>query len=110
MRAGLLRNPISISAPGSAKDAFGQLVPGGSTLVLETNAAIAAISGKEVYSLGAGFDGQVTHLITIRFPVGISIRSNMTIAFGTREFLVQFARDPDERQRQLQILCLELGL
>ena len=107
MRAGPLRYSISITAPSAARDAFGQSQSAGQpVLVLTARASIAALTGKEVFAAGAGFSGQLSHKVVIRNP-GVTIRNGMTVNFGVRRLQVQFAQDPDERGRELDIFCLE---
>lgn len=109
MQAGSLRYTIAIFQPGAAKDAFGQVSPSGSTLVLTTRAAISAASGREGFAQGAGFTELVTHQIVIRYPHTVLIRNGMTIRFGTRNFVIQYLADPTELKRQLKLLCLEIN-
>lgn len=106
MRAGLLRDTITIRAAGSKQDKFGQKIASAGDDVLTAAASIVALSGREIYALGPGFDGQVSHRIVIRFPE-VTIRNGMTVNFGVRTFRVQVAMDPDERRRELHLICLE---
>lgn len=108
MRAALMRQRIVINQPGATgQDSFGQPldgVPGDK--VLCTWAQIAAVTSREVYALGAGFDGQVTHKVTIRWTA-TPITAGMEIQYGTRTFRVQAVSDPTELRRELDLLCLE---
>ena len=110
MRAALMRQRIILAEPGATgQDAFGQpLDATAGDPVLSTWAGIAAVTSREVYALGAGFDGQVTHKVTIRW-VSTPITAGMVVLYGTRTFRVQAVSDPTEMRRELDLLCLELS-
>jgi SPP1 family predicted phage head-tail adaptor len=67
-------------------------------------AAIRALSGQELYR-AQQIVNQVTHLITIPYIAGLS--AGMTIVFQTRTFQIMAIQDPDERQIELRLLCVE---
>jgi SPP1 family predicted phage head-tail adaptor len=48
---------------------------------------------------------EVTHRITIRYRDGLLTR--MLIQFRSRTFTIERILDPDERQVELQMLCIE---
>ena len=108
MRAALMRQRITINQPGTTgQDGFGQPIDGvAGDKVLCTWAQIAAVTSREVYALGAGFDGQVTHKVTIRW-ISTPLIAGMTVQYGARTFRVQAVSDPTETRRELDLLCLE---
>ena len=108
MQAGQLRNWITVSAPLSAQDTYGQPVQGSgpASPVLSTWASIAAVTGRDVYAQGAGFTQQITHKLRIRWTA-TPIAAGMTVTFGTRFFLIQVVSDPDEMRREQDLLVLE---
>lgn len=108
MEAGLLRRPITISSPATTQDAFGQPLPTFNT-VCNTWASINTITSKEVYALGSGFTSQVTHRITVRYNPDVVIKAGYLITYMARQFQVQAVSDPDESQRQLNLMVLELS-
>ena len=108
MRAGAMRQRITIAAPGTGgQDSYGEPVDQATgATVLSTWARIAAVTSREVYALGAGFDGQVTHKVTIRWTA-TALGAGMSVVYGTRTFQVQAVSDPDEMRRELDLMCLE---
>ncbi len=105
LAAGSLRYPITIAAPSTSQDSSGNNVTTFSPL-LTTRASIKAVTGKDIYALGAGFTSTVTHKVTIRFPI-VAIAAGMQVQYGGRTFLVQVASDPDELRVQLDLMCEE---
>jgi len=57
----------------------------------------------------SGFTSQVTHTITIRYPRGLTVLSNMRVNYEQRIFLIQAVLDPDEKKRELNLICFELN-
>lgn len=106
MRAGPMRYRIKVLALPTDQDSGGQPITGQPALFLETAAAIRTVSSKEIYRLGPGFQGQVTHAITIRYPDKLP-SAGMKILFRNRTFLLQTCSDPDERMRELDLMVLE---
>lgn len=49
---------------------------------------------------------QATHLVTIPYIPGVTTQTN--IVFGSRTFHVQDVVNPDERSRELQLICIEV--
>ena len=107
MRAGNLKRRITVQAPSTSKDSFGQPVDTW-TDVLSTWAEVATVTGKEIYALGSGFTAQVTHRITLRYP-SVAITAGMRVNFRGRLFTVQVPSDPTEDRRELDLMCLELS-
>jgi len=103
MQAGSLKRPIEIQVPSTTKDEFGQPTQTWTTL-LQT---WADIHTKEVYALGAGFNSQVSHKITIRFQPAVTITAGMQVVYLSRIFIIQAVSDPTEERRELDLLCLE---
>ena len=106
LASGDLNRRITIQQPSSNKDQYGQPLQTWAD-VLSTWAAIKAATSKEVYA-ASGFTSQISHKITIRFPVQ-TIRSNMRVVYRARVFDVQAVSDLDESRVQLDLLCLELN-
>ena len=104
--AGSLKRPIEIDVPSTTKDEFGQLTQTWTPLLF-TWAEIHTITSKEVYALGAGFNSQVSHKITIRFQPAVTITAGMQVVYLSRIFIIQAVSDPTEERVQLDLLCLE---
>lgn len=110
MRAALMRQEITIVQPGAAgQDQYGEPAPAmlPAALVFQTWAQIAAVTSREVYALGAGFTGQVTHKVTMRWTA-TPIAAGMQVLYDGRTFEVQSVSDPTEMRRELDLMCQEL--
>lgn len=108
MRSGALRHRIQILAAPVTQDAGGEPITADPTVLFECAAAIRAATSKEIYALGPGFTAQVTHAVTIRYPANLPPQGAQ-IRFRDRTFQLQTFSDPDERQRELDLMVLELG-
>lgn len=109
--AGALRTPIIIQAPSSASDGCGGVSSTWNT-VLTTWAAISTVSQREVYQTGQGsqFTAQVTHRVQIRWPgATLGIAGGMQVVFGTRVFAIQTVENVQERNRILNLMCVEIN-
>jgi SPP1 family predicted phage head-tail adaptor len=106
MRAGALRNKITIYAQPSTQDSFGEPVAAEPVVFLKCCAAIALASSREIYALGPGFTSQVTHKITLRYPDTLP-QAGMAVTYCGRTFVIQSVADPTERRRELDLMCLE---
>jgi len=105
MQAGELKRRITIEMPTSTQDSFGQPAETWTT-VLSTWAGIRTATGKDIYALGAGFTSQVTHKVTMRFPVP-TITTKMRAVYRGRTFIIQAVSDPDESRREVDLMVLE---
>jgi SPP1 family predicted phage head-tail adaptor len=96
---------ITFLDPGTDRDQDGNLLP--PTVFAE--GVYAKIEG--LWATGAAAKtGQqliteLSHRITIRYRDGLLTR--MTIQFRGRTFTIERILDPDERQVELQLLCIE---
>ena len=111
LNAGDLRQRIVVQSPSAASDAFGQTAADdaqGWTTAFTVWAMVRPLNGKDVYALGAGFTSQVTHKVSIRWP-GSWVTSQMRIQYDGRTFKIQAVSDPDEKKRQLDLICMELN-
>ena len=61
-----------------------------------------------MYATGAGFTGQLTHKVVIRYPA-VKITTGMQVLYMDRTFLVQTVTDPNENRVELDLMCLELS-
>jgi len=67
-------------------------------------ASIVLLQGRELDKTQQ-IVAEVTHKIIIPYISGID--SGMLVQFGTRMFVIQAVQDIDERQFQLNLLCVE---
>jgi len=104
MRAGTLRNRVTIQEPveGSA-DALGQK-PVTWSDVVEVWAAVLPQSGREFYR-AQQIRAELTHLLSIRYRSGIN--ATLRIKLGTRYLYVVAVENVEERNHELLLLCVE---
>lgn len=108
MRSGAMRHRITVLALPATQDAAGQPVTALPTPLFKTWAEIRKATSKEIYALGAGFTAQVTHAIRIRYPKTVPA-AGMQVTFRGRTFRIQTSVDPDELERELDLMVLETG-
>lgn len=103
MRAGQLRNRISIEARAIAQDSFGDGKPSW-TLVATVWGSLSPMSGQENWQANQ-VRPDVTHTIRIRHYADLTPRHRLRI--GTRIFGVESILDTDNRHRELVVNCRE---
>lgn len=102
MRAGTLRHRVAIQSATQSVDDFGSPTATWTTLAT-VYARVEAISGRE-YFAAAQKQSEVTHRVTVRYRDDVT--PTMRIMWGSVELLVESVL-PDERQRQLEIMCVQ---
>lgn len=96
---------ITIMDPGTDRDQSGNLLPP----AVFADAIYAKIEG--LWATGAAMKAtqqlitEVSHRITIRYLEGLLTR--MYVQFRSRTFTIERIVDPDERQVELRLLCIE---
>jgi len=103
MRAGSLRNKISIQMLTSSRDSFGEEIYAWSDFKV-VNALILPISGKESFLSNQSF-ATVSHKIRVRYISGVV--PSMRILFDSREFNIISSINIGERNKELEILAVE---
>lgn len=103
MRAGRLRHRITIQNPTKQRNAVGETVLAWTDLAT-VPAAVEPVSGKEFFA-AKQIIAEVTHKIRTRYLLGVSPQSR--ILFNGREFEVNSVINPDERNRELEIMATE---
>ena len=106
MQAGKLRKRITIQTPSTTQNAIGEPIASwadtitvwGSIEPLKIRERIAA----------AQVDTENMSRVTIRYP-GFVVTSAMRLKYGTRYFSIQGASNLDERNRTVEIQCVEVG-
>lgn len=108
---GSKRNQITVQQPSASRGSSG----GESTTwnpVLITMAALATVSSREMYQVGQTpqFTAQVTHMVSFDWPgESIPLAGGMRVLLGTRTFLVQTVENVRERNRVINLMCLEIN-
>ncbi len=106
MRAGTLRNIVTVQAPGGARDAVGDVVTSW-TDVANVPASIEPLTGREAM-IAAQKQSSTTHRITIRYSSDVAaLAASWRILWGARAFDITERRNLDERNRTLELICTE---
>jgi SPP1 family predicted phage head-tail adaptor len=103
MRAGELRNLITIQKPARAQDSSGSTAETWNTLCTVW-ASIRPLKGREYYAANQA-QMEVTHEITIRYMRNVSAENR--IVFGNRTFEVKAVMNVNEENRWLSMVCEE---
>jgi SPP1 family predicted phage head-tail adaptor len=110
LRAGQLRHRVTLQSLGTrTDDGYG----GGSILFTDEvtlNASIEPLSGEERLEAGQ-LESALTHRIRTRFYAGV--KPHWRVKYidkhaGERVFDIDSVMDPEERHRELELMCTEL--
>lgn len=104
MRAGQLRHRISIQTPVTAKNTRGGEVTTWST-VATVWADVRTQTGRETVA-NDQTQPTASHVVTMRHRANVTAQQR--IVWGDRVFSINAVLEPDNRMRQLQLLCQEL--
>lgn len=104
MQAGRLRHRVALQSVALTADAVGGQTETPAT-VATVWAAVEAVGGTE-YQAQDGVHGALTHRVRIRYRTGIT--RTMRVLWGTRVLEIESVEDPDDRQRELHLLCREV--
>lgn len=104
MQIGKLRHAIELQQEQRTPDGGGGFVRTWQT-VARVRAAVEPLTGSERWR-AEQVQANVSHRVTIRYRPGIT--TDMRVKFGARVFLITAVIDPEERHRELQLLCTEL--
>ena len=102
MRLGPLNKRITLQAPKSGRDDFGQPLTGWDDVVTVW-ASVEPISGRELLTAQQTL-GEITHRIRTRFTAATTANR---ILFGSRVFDIQSVINPREASASLEILAKE---
>lgn len=106
MRAGLLRNRITIQTNAETVDSFGDLIAGWSDLYASVPATVTPQTGSE---------GSVNDETTAKLKLKVTLRylPNVTpkhrVVYDSRSFDIQSVVNAQERSRTLVLMCVEHG-
>jgi SPP1 family predicted phage head-tail adaptor len=104
MGAGALRHRITIERVTETQDSFGGTVT--TWPILATMwASVEPLSGREQL-LAQQVQAEVTHRVRVRYVAGVTAK--MRITFGDRHFEILSVINPEERNRELELMCKEL--
>jgi len=103
MRSGELRHRVTIQAKSITQNGFGEPVETWSD-VATVWASVQPLAGRE-YFQAQQIKADITLRIRMRYRSGI--QPAMRLLFESRVFEIQAVIDPDERHRELELLCAE---
>lgn len=102
----MLRHWITIQESTDTRDSYGEPIHAWNTFD-QVWASIEPISGRE-YFASKETRSQSTHRIRIRYRSGLSTK--MRISWDSRYFDIESILNPDERDRELVLMCVETGI
>lgn len=109
---GELRHQITIQSQSTTRDPATGEPSSTWNDVLATRASIATVSSLERYQRGSAgeFVAQVSHLVKIRWPgASYGLAGGMRVMFGMRTFVIQTVENVEERNRIVNLACLEVN-
>ena len=103
MRTGRLRHRVKIQDYTESQNTFGETTKTW-TDYATVWAAIEPVKGREFWE-SQQVNAEITTKITMRYLAGI--KPKMRILYGIRIFEIDSVINPDERNRELQLLVME---
>ncbi len=107
MRAGSLREKITIQEQDNAPDSYGQAIKNNDALwtdVATVWAGVNTLTGKE-YLLGPRKEATATHKVFIRWLTGVTPR--MRVLWGTRKLNIDYIQEDRQHARMMILMCTE---
>ena len=104
MRAGKLRHKVTIKSREASQDEYGEVTYTWSTAA-RAWANIEPLAGRELLH-AQQVNAELTHRVTMRYMSGVDPTDR--IAFGSRTLEVVSVINPDERNKELVLLCKEI--
>ena len=116
LRAGELRHRLMLVQPKNIQDSMGGTSLNDNTQIKKVWGKIEAFTGYHDSLAASEIVAVITHKITIRNP-GIPVFSKMQVWFQgpdkintrVRQFQIEAVLNPDERNKMLYLLCLEIN-
>jgi SPP1 family predicted phage head-tail adaptor len=106
LMAGRLRHKIDIVNVSPCQDENGSQWQNKTVLFANVWATVQALNGTDKFAAHE-FVSQATHEVIIRYMPGVN--SGQEIVFGTRIFQCKCVLNPDERNKMLILLCVEIN-
>jgi SPP1 family predicted phage head-tail adaptor len=122
IQAGHLRHRLALVQPKNVQDSMGGTSLDSNNIVATVWGKIEAFTGYHDGLAVSEIVSVITHKITIRYP-GIPVLSKMQVWFqgpkirvgfylveaSTRQFQIEAVLNPDERNKMLYLLCVEIN-
>lgn len=107
MRAGLIRQRITIESATEAANATGELIPTWSALATRW-ASVEPLQGRERFA-AQQVQPETDHRIRLRYDTALTgLKPKMRVKFETRVFDVLAVLNLEERNREFELLCREV--
>lgn len=105
MRAGSLRHQITIKNPIAGQDGYGAPASGSGITFCNTRAAINSPRGRKFLEANQPQSENID-VVTTRYRPGI--KPYMIVEFSGRTLEILYIVNPEERNRELHLMCREL--
>ena len=105
MQAGRLRHRVIVQRATDSIDSYGDQTPTWAALGTVW-AFVEPLNGRE-YFAAAQMQSEVSTRIVIRPISGVTLTPKDRVKFGSRHFDIQSVINRDERNREIQLLCVE---
>ncbi|MBI4800635.1 MAG: phage head closure protein [Desulfarculus sp.] len=106
MRAGALRHRVAIQQPvTSTPEGQAEPVVTYVPFALDAWASVEPLNGREFFAAG-GRQAEVSHRVRLRYLAGV--KADMRVLHEGRALDIKAVIDPQERHRELVLMCLEL--
>lgn len=107
MRAGMLRNRITIEGPSTTTDDYGDAGSTWAPIVQDEPATVTPLRGVQL-ERALQTVGEVTHKITLRYSSAVAaVGTAHRVLFDGRQFDIHSAINVQSRNRQLELMCRE---
>lgn len=102
MRAGSLRHKVTLQKPVETQNAYGEPEQRWQTVSSNIWASISPLRGRE-YLTAQQMTSEIDAKICLRHRTDVTAK--MKIVKGTDEYLIEAIINPDERNRELELMC-----
>ena len=103
-RIGDLRHRVIIQSSTETADAHGQMIPTW-TDEAKVSASVEPLTQRELFQAGQ-VNSNINHRVLMRHRDGMTTKKR--ILFGSRTFNIESALNPEERNKELVLLCSEV--
>jgi SPP1 family predicted phage head-tail adaptor len=103
---GTMRHSITIQAPSTTRDAFGQ---SGTTWepVIQTRASIKQTTARTLYMSGV-LSAEASHILRMRYNRNITLAAGYQVLYGPHLYTIVNVDNVQERNRVWELLLLEV--
>ncbi len=102
MRSGLLRHRVTLQKPVETQNAYGEPELRWQTVSSNIWASISPLRGRE-YLTAQQMTSEITAKVCMRYRMDVTAK--MKIMKGADEYLIEDIINPDERNRELELMC-----